>query len=90
MADIQRCLPDQREHALSTVLDAFVVDPLLRWVWPSDERYAACATVFFGALLDLRLLRAFRKLQDGRTRRLLVQLAEQLVKRQLHRDNGIG
>jgi len=39
------------------------------------------------ALLDLRLLRAFRKLQDGRTRRLLVQLAEQLVKRQLHRDN---
>lgn len=55
VADIQRCLPDQREHALSTVLDAFVVDPLLRWVWPSDERYAACATVFFGALLDLRL-----------------------------------
>jgi hypothetical protein len=42
------------------------------------------------ALLDLRLLRAFRDLQDLRTKRLLVQLAEQLVKRQLHRDNGIG
>ena len=42
------------------------------------------------ALLDLRLLRAFRDLQDLRTKRLLVQLAEQLVKRQLHRDNGSG
>jgi len=39
------------------------------------------------ALLDLRLLRAFRNLQDLRTKRLLVQLAEQLVKRQRHRDN---
>ena len=38
-------------------------------------------------LLDLRLLRAFRNLQDVRTKRLLVQLAEQLVKRQLHRGN---
>jgi transcriptional regulator with XRE-family HTH domain len=39
------------------------------------------------ALLDLRLLRAFRDLRDLRTKRLLVQLAEQLVKRQLHRGN---
>ena len=39
------------------------------------------------ALLDLRLLRAFRDLQDLRTKRLLVELAEQLVKRQLHRGN---
>jgi transcriptional regulator with XRE-family HTH domain len=39
------------------------------------------------ALLDLRLLRAFRNLQDVRTKRLLVELAEQLVKRQLHRGN---
>jgi transcriptional regulator with XRE-family HTH domain len=39
------------------------------------------------ALLDLRLLRAFRSLQDLRTKRLLVQLAEQLVKRHRHRDN---
>jgi hypothetical protein len=41
-------------------------------------------------LLDLRLLRAFGDLQDLRTKRLLVQLAEQLVKRQLHRDNRSG
>jgi hypothetical protein len=42
------------------------------------------------ALLDLRLLRAFRNLQDARTKRLLVQLAEQLVKRQLNRGNRSG
>ena len=65
MADIARCLPDQAEHALSTVLDAFVVDPLLRWVWPSDERYAACAPVFFGALLDLRLASGEVWVADG-------------------------
>ena len=65
VADITRCLPDQAEHALSTVLDAFVVDPLLRWVWPSDERYAACAPVFFGALLDLRLAAGEVWIADG-------------------------
>jgi hypothetical protein len=41
-------------------------------------------------LLDLRLLRAFRDLHDLRTKRLLVQLAEQLVKRQLHRGHRRG
>jgi GNAT superfamily N-acetyltransferase len=65
VADIARCLADQAEHALSTVLDAFVVDPLLRWVWPSDERYAACAPVFFGALLDLRLAAGEVWIADG-------------------------
>jgi GNAT superfamily N-acetyltransferase len=55
VADIRRCLPEQREHALSTVVDAFAVDPLLRWVWPADERYASCARGFFGLLLDLRM-----------------------------------
>lgn len=65
VADIARCLPDQAEHALSTVLDAFVIDPLLRWVWPSDERYAACAPGFFGALLDLRLAAGEVWIADG-------------------------
>jgi GNAT superfamily N-acetyltransferase len=55
VADIRRCLPQEREHALACVVDAFAIDPLLRWVWPSDERYAACAPAFFGTLLDLRL-----------------------------------
>ena len=34
------------------------------------------------ALLELRLLRLFRELQDPDTRRMLVQLIEQIVKRQ--------
>jgi len=38
------------------------------------------------SLLELRLLRAFCQLQDHRTRRLLIHLAEQIVKRQA--DNG--
>lgn len=41
-------------------------------------------------LLDLRMLRAFRNLRDLRTKRLLVQLAEQLMKRQLNRDDRGG
>jgi hypothetical protein len=35
------------------------------------------------SLLELRLLRAFCQLQDHRTKRLLIHLAEQIVKRQL-------
>jgi hypothetical protein len=40
------------------------------------------------SLLELRLLRAFCQLQDPRTRRLLIHLAEQLVKRQTDRDGA--
>jgi transcriptional regulator with XRE-family HTH domain len=39
-------------------------------------------------LLELRLLRVFRELQDHNTRRMLIQLAEQIVKRQAHPDNA--
>jgi len=41
----------------------------------------------FSSLLELRLLRAFHELRDHRTRRMLVHLAEQIVKRQA---NGRG
>ena len=34
------------------------------------------------ALLELRLLRLFRELQDHNAKRMLIQLAEQIVKRQ--------
>jgi len=40
------------------------------------------------SLLELRLLRAFCQLQDPRTRRLLIHLAEQLVKRQTDRGGA--
>jgi transcriptional regulator with XRE-family HTH domain len=56
---------------------------------------AARKTESFGAdseamqtLLELRLLRAFRELQDHNTRRMLIQLAEQIVKRQARPDNA--
>jgi hypothetical protein len=45
-------------------------------------------TRHFGSLqlmLDLRLLRAFRELEDHGTKRLLIHLAEQIVKRQANR-----
>jgi transcriptional regulator with XRE-family HTH domain len=42
------------------------------------------------SLLELRLLRAFRGLGDHRTRRMLVQLAERIIKRQANRRGGAG
>jgi hypothetical protein len=44
----------------------------------------------FGSLLELRLLRAFRELHDHRTRRMLVYLAERIVKRQAHGRGDAG
>lgn len=55
MPDIRRYRPGDRDRALETVVEAFATDPILRWVWPEDERYAGCAPAFFGLLLDLRL-----------------------------------
>lgn len=52
---VHRCPPTARDDALATVVAAFGTDPLLRWVWPDDDRYAGCAPGFFGLLLDLRL-----------------------------------
>jgi GNAT superfamily N-acetyltransferase len=52
---VRRCPPTARDVALATVVAAFATDPLLRWVWPDDARYAGCAPAFFGLLLDLRL-----------------------------------
>ena len=52
---VRRCPPSARDDALATVVAAFATDPLLRWVWPDDARYAGCAPDFFGLLLDLRL-----------------------------------
>jgi transcriptional regulator with XRE-family HTH domain len=37
------------------------------------------------SLLELRLLRAFHELRDHRTRRMVVQLAERIIKRQANR-----
>ncbi len=42
------------------------------------------------ALLELRLLRAFRGFKDSRTKRMLVQLAERIIKRQANRRGDAG
>jgi len=42
------------------------------------------------SLLELRLLRAFNELSDHRTKRMLVHLAEQIVKRQANRRGDAG
>jgi transcriptional regulator with XRE-family HTH domain len=39
-------------------------------------------------LLELRLLRVFRELQQHDSRRMLIQLAEQIVRRQVRPDNA--
>jgi hypothetical protein len=44
----------------------------------------------FGSLLELRLLRAFHELRDQRTKRMLVHLAELIVKRQANRRGDAG
>ena len=41
-------------------------------------------------LLELRLLRVFRELQDDNTKRMLIQLTEQIVKRQAARPGDAG
>ncbi len=46
----------------------------------AESRDADSATV--QTLLELRLLRVFRELQEQSAKRLLIQLAEQIVKRQ--------
>jgi len=42
------------------------------------------------SLLDLRLLRAFRELHDNRSKRMLIHLAEQMVRRQANRHGDAG
>jgi transcriptional regulator with XRE-family HTH domain len=42
------------------------------------------------SLLALRLLRAFQELTDQRTKEVLVQLAEKIVKRQANRSGDAG
>jgi transcriptional regulator with XRE-family HTH domain len=43
------------------------------------------AAISLHSLFELRLLRAFHELKDQRTKRMLVHLAEQIVKRQANR-----
>ena len=51
---------------------------------------SATETATMQALLELRLLRLFRELQDHDAKRMLIQLAEQIVKRQAAPPDNAG
>ena len=52
--------------------------------------YATSESATIQALLELRLLRLFRELRDHNAKRMLIQLAEQIVKRQATRPDDAG
>jgi ribosomal protein S18 acetylase RimI-like enzyme len=54
MTGARRAEATNRSRIIALIVDAFRTDPLLRWVWPDDARYAHCAPDFFGLLVDLR------------------------------------
>jgi GNAT superfamily N-acetyltransferase len=53
--DIRLATADDRAEVLAVTVEAFIGDPILRWLLPDDDRYTAIAPAFFGVLLDLRL-----------------------------------
>jgi hypothetical protein len=57
---------------------------------PTDDALPAELSHSVLSLLELRLLRAFCQLRDFRTKRLLIHLAEQIVKRQAHYGGDSG
>jgi transcriptional regulator with XRE-family HTH domain len=55
-----------------------------------DKNAQAAASGSLQSLLELRLLRVFRELQDFSTKQLLIDLAEQIVKRRAARPGDAG
>jgi ribosomal protein S18 acetylase RimI-like enzyme len=47
--------PQDRSAAVETLSEAFVADPMLRYLAPDDAAYSALAVAFFGCLFDLRV-----------------------------------
>jgi transcriptional regulator with XRE-family HTH domain len=77
------CRPDVGR--LMQVADALGVShALFQGLAPAAKKTESCAddSGTMQALLELRLLRVFRELQDHNSKRTLIQLAEQIVKRQ--------
>jgi transcriptional regulator with XRE-family HTH domain len=78
---------------LMQVADALGVSHDLFQGLAPAARKADCAPVeseTMQALLELRLLRLFRELQDHNAKRMLIQLAEQIVKRQACPPDNAG
>ena len=55
---------------------------------PQRAKSFAADPATMQALLELRLLRVFREVQDHNTKRVLIHLAEQIVKRQARPDDA--
>ncbi len=53
--EVRRLRADERDAAVTLVVDAFRADPQVRWWFPDDATYDDVAGRFFGVLLDLRL-----------------------------------
>jgi ribosomal protein S18 acetylase RimI-like enzyme len=53
--DITIATPADRERALSSLVAAFVNDPVLRHLFPDDVTYPRYAAAFFGRLFDKRV-----------------------------------
>jgi len=75
---------------LHQIADALEIPPDLMRSAADDASRTGSEHESMQALLDLRLLRAFRELQDSRTKRTLIHLAEQMVKRQMTRNDDTG
>ena len=76
---------------LMQVADALGVShDLFQGLAPAAKKTANCGTnsETMQALLELRLLRMFRELRDHNAKRILIQLAEQIVKRQATRPDA--
>jgi transcriptional regulator with XRE-family HTH domain len=78
---------------LMQVADALGVSHnLFQGLAPAAKKTANCGTDSdaMQALLELRLLRMFRELQDHNAKRMLIQLAEQIVRRQASPPDNAG
>jgi ribosomal protein S18 acetylase RimI-like enzyme len=53
---LRRPTPADRASTLAVIVDAFRVDPVVRWFFPDNSTYHADATAFFGYLFDVRLV----------------------------------
>jgi transcriptional regulator with XRE-family HTH domain len=79
----------QIAEALEIPADLFYGQTVKTGPEAPDLSSAQCASSL-QSVLALRLMRAFQDLTDLRTKEVLVQLAEQIVKRQLSRRGDAG
>jgi GNAT superfamily N-acetyltransferase len=53
--EVRLATPGDRERVVGSLTAAFVADPVLRYLFPSDAEFRTGAPVFFGALFDKRV-----------------------------------